>query len=142
MNKIKTPQDMFEEKQKNIERSLSQTQKSIAYFNSLNSAIALLGNKATKKNLIKWRDWFYQIWREWYLLNMKIEPKKLTKEDFIQIKEESPKAQAEQGKADEIGGEEKLKVEKEREANEAFDLETSGDSNSFSTESKLPIIKE
>ena len=113
---------MFHEKQKRIQESQSRTQRSIAFFNSVNAAISLLGNKATKKKIQEWRDWFYQEWMSWAINNIIPDETKLTKEDFIQSKIKSPKRQAEQREAEEVG-KEKEQEENEREANEVFDIQ-------------------
>lgn len=81
MNTIQAKIDQaIENKNKRIDTAIEKREKSIAYFNSINSAISLLGEKAkfggksedetVKKFLIEWRDWFYKQWQEWYLDNI------------------------------------------------------------------------
>ena len=65
------------QKQENIERAINQREKSIAFFNSVNSAIqitekSLKSPARVKKDLICWRDWFYEQWQEWYLNNLPV----------------------------------------------------------------------
>ena len=78
MTQTKTPQDMFEERQKAIKKAINQKEKGIAYFNSLNASISLLAPKLAaieggvptedmKTNIIEWRDWFYGQWQNWYI---------------------------------------------------------------------------
>lgn len=62
----KTPEHMFNIKQKNIRDRCNLKDKQIAYFNSVNAAISLLGEKATKEKIIEWRSWFYCQWEIWY----------------------------------------------------------------------------
>ena len=76
-----------------------------------------MGSSATKKKILKWRDWFYQEWQAWYLENM-IETPKLTREDFIEAQKEAPKKQAEQDLADSLE-EEKIKEEEDIKRSEA-----------------------
>lgn len=81
-------QQAIENKQRRIDRAIDIKQKSIAYFNSVNSAISLIAVIRGKKeaidtgnitnDLIKLRDWFYQQWQEWYLDS--IEPEKNNEE--------------------------------------------------------------
>ncbi len=90
MNKTKTPQDMFEEKQRNIKKQISQTQKNIAFFNATNNAIQMAladksvsgGEKKNYTELIReWREFFINEWTEWYL-----ETNELDIEDTEEIK--------------------------------------------------------
>lgn len=60
------------ERQKKIEARCNLKDKQIAYFNSVNSSIALLGKGASKKDLIEWRNWFISEWQEWYLNNVPV----------------------------------------------------------------------
>ena len=94
--KDKIIEQRMEKKQERINRAIANKEKSIAYFNSVNSAISLLGGKANKKSIIKWRDWFYKIWQEWYLENMEIEPPKLTYQEKGLIKQMQTEEKLEQ----------------------------------------------
>lgn len=64
---------MYEEKQSRIDRAINMKEKSIAYFNSVNSAISLVApykgmtEKEMKEDLIIWRNWFFEQWQEWYI---------------------------------------------------------------------------
>ena len=67
------------EKQKRIDKAIASKEKSIAYMNSVNSAIALikdnyknLDEADMKAEIVKWRDYFYQLWQEWYLSAMPV----------------------------------------------------------------------
>jgi len=122
----KTPQQMFEEKQQSIKKAIAQKEKSIAFFNSVNATIALLGNKATKKKIQTWRDWFYQEWMDWAISNIVPEPTKLTAKDFVEAKAEAPAQQAKQDLADTLE-EETIKEEEKLKQAEG--------------ESELPIIE-
>lgn len=93
----------IKEKQERINKAIASREKSIAYFNSVNSAIALVertsqarSQKELKGDIQYWRDWFYQQWQEWYLENMPIERTKLTPQDFAEAKKEAPEQQAKQ----------------------------------------------
>ena len=87
-----------EEKQQRIEKAISQRERSIAYFNSVNSAISLLGEKAkfggnkedkiVKEFLIKWRDWFYSQWRDWYMDTIPIPEPDIQAEKAEEFREE------------------------------------------------------
>jgi len=61
---------MMEQKAKNIEEAQKRKSESIAYFNSVNSAIALVGKDGSdintvKNNIIYWRDWFLAEYDKW-----------------------------------------------------------------------------
>lgn len=67
---------MMETKAKNIEEAQKRKSESIAYFNSVNSAISLLAQAKTmmssgldedsaKKFIIQWRDWFISEYEKW-----------------------------------------------------------------------------
>jgi hypothetical protein len=108
------PNKYWEERDKKIERRCSIKDKQIAYFNSVNAAINLvLGIKKSpnKDDIVKWRDWFYEEWQNWYIDNIPIEPTKVTKEDYIQAKEEAPQKQALQDVADTVIAEEEFNKE-------------------------------
>ncbi len=74
----KSIEQFIKEKNERIDKLIEKKEKSIAYFNSVNAAVALLGSKATKKKIIEWRDFFYTEWRRWYLDNIIPQPKPLT----------------------------------------------------------------
>ncbi len=65
---------MMQEKAKNIAEAQERKSESIAYFNSVNSAIALLGEfkgvsqqdlDVFRMNLVTWRDWFISEYEKW-----------------------------------------------------------------------------
>jgi len=67
------------EKQERIDKAINQREKSIAYFNSVNAAIEMYRmintdieaiDEDQHKVIVKWRDWFYSQWQEWYLATM------------------------------------------------------------------------
>jgi len=75
MDKI---QEAMELKNKRILKAINHRDKQIAYFNSVNSAISLVGENLNalkgggepeniKKNIVHWRNWFYEQWQEWYI---------------------------------------------------------------------------
>jgi len=116
------------DKQKRIDKAISSREKSIAYFNSVNSAIALVGERykqptKNKQAIIYWRDWFYDQWRDWYMEGVVVEPApKRTAADYAQAKEEAPIKQEEQNVADTLKGEE-IKIEdnfKQQDAEEEY----------------------
>jgi len=80
---------MFYEKQKRIEIRCNLKDKQIAYFNSLNAAIALLGisqAKDKKAFIKKWRDWFLEEWAEWYA--KETTPQPVSQEDALRANQE------------------------------------------------------
>jgi hypothetical protein len=52
-----------------IDKSIENKNKQIAYFNSVNSAIAR-NPEGSLKEILKWRDDFIDAWRAWSLENM------------------------------------------------------------------------
>jgi len=67
-----------EEKRREIEKRVNIKDQNIAFFNSLNSAIALIKDKNLDKNemkkmIVEWRDWFMDEWRAFYLSIMPVE---------------------------------------------------------------------
>lgn len=67
---------MMQEKAKNIEEAQKRKSESIAYFNSVNSAIAMLpfrqgtlkitaSDNGEKEFIIYWRDWFISEYEKW-----------------------------------------------------------------------------
>ena len=113
-----TPQQwdkIRKEKQSRIDKAISQREKSIAYFNSTNSAISILqGRDLTdaqlKKELLAWRIHFYELWQDWFLESMpklhwaEKQPKKAVTEEVITevVEEEGFKAEQQQEKVEEI----------------------------------------
>jgi len=89
----------IKEKQARIDKAINIREKSIAYFNSVNSALELAKFKAKKKDgnekiqqkLLEWRDWFYQQWQEWYL--DEVMPEKLITEDTDEVNADLQAAQ-------------------------------------------------
>ena len=59
----------MEEKQGRIDKAIENKNKQIAYFNSVNSAIAR-NPEGSLKDILKWRDDFIDAWRAWSLDNM------------------------------------------------------------------------
>mgnify|MGYP001612641632 CR=1 FL=1 len=125
MDNQKRIERLYKDKIQRIDRAIASKEKSIAYMNSVNSAIQVqTGNKFNWKQFVKDRNKFYELWQEWYLENMAIEPKKLTREDFIEAQEQAPESQAVQEKAEELG-EIQLKEDNEVEANKLLDFASS-----------------
>ena len=58
-----------EEKNVRIDKAIENKNKQIAYFNSVNSAIAR-NPEGSLKDILKWRDDFIDAWRAWSLDNM------------------------------------------------------------------------
>ena len=89
----------IKEKQARIDKAINIREKSIAYFNSVNSAIELAkfkakktdGNEKIQQKLLEWRNWFYQQWQEWYL--DEVIPEKLITEDTDEVNAELQVAQ-------------------------------------------------
>ena len=89
----------IKEKQARIDKAINIREKSIAYFNSVNSAIELAkfnakktdGNEKIQQKLLEWRDWFYQQWQEWYL--DEVIPEKLITEDTDEVNADLQAAQ-------------------------------------------------
>jgi len=89
----------IKEKQARIDKAINIREKSIAYFNSVNSAIELAkfkakktdGNEKIQQKLLEWRDWFYQQWQEWYL--DEVMPEKLITEDTDEVNADLQAAQ-------------------------------------------------
>lgn len=54
-----------------IEKAQDKKEESIAYFNSVNAAIELISKRMpaelsdTQKEIVFWRDWFYNEWKNW-----------------------------------------------------------------------------
>jgi hypothetical protein len=122
MSNIKTPQEMFEEKQKSIKDAINAKEKSIAYFNSVNSSIQMaLANKSLTDSgekkftdlLVEWRDWFYEKWEEWYLEKVVVV---LKPADFTKVQsqwnEKKQEAYNLKSAQDEVATEEKMAEEK------------------------------
>jgi hypothetical protein len=57
-------------KQKRIENAIDRKERGIAYFNSLNSAIAYCKQGTSIEEVLKIRDRFYQEWKNWYAINV------------------------------------------------------------------------
>ena len=68
-------------KDKRIQSFQARKDKQIAYFNSLNAAISFLNGlsesdkshlseKDYQENIMRWRDWFFEQWQNWYLDNI------------------------------------------------------------------------
>lgn len=80
--KSKTPEEMFDIKQKNIAKRGDIKDKGIAFFNSTNGAIqmaladkSLTGGKKTYAEMIdEWGNWFYERWARWYEKETTIQP--------------------------------------------------------------------
>lgn len=66
---------MMAEKAKNIEKAQERKSESIAYFNSVNSAIAMLNTRPVQiklengreltEEIVAWRDWFLDQYEKW-----------------------------------------------------------------------------
>lgn len=130
---MKTVEQMFDEKQTNINKAIkkkefrqTKTELNINFSWAVNNANAFLEEKYKGTNkgfqlIKKWYPKFIELYREWAVENIPIEPLepiKLTKEDFAKAKEEAPRSQALQDKADEleegkIKDEENTKVEEQ-----------------------------
>ncbi len=65
-NNDKIIEKRMKEKQNRIDKAIAMKEKQIAYFNSLNAAIARCPD-GTLEEIIEWRDLFLKEWREWYL---------------------------------------------------------------------------
>lgn len=66
-------------KNQRIKKAISHRDKQIAYFNSVNAAIQLcstIKNTINQSDIIKWRDWFFEQWQEWYVSNYDLEDDK------------------------------------------------------------------
>ena len=65
----------IEDKNRRIDKSIEIREKSIAFFNSVNSAIEMLkflgGEKDIKQELVAWREYFYAEWKLWHELQTK-----------------------------------------------------------------------
>jgi len=140
--KTKTPEEMFDIKQKHIAERIKVkdeqkeiTNKQIAFFNSVNAAIQMVNSgKAIKegkeqkwtKMLEDWRDWFYGRWFKWYEKETTIQP--ISFEQGIKINEEFEKKmeeaqkQTKQAQLDEVN----------RELQEAKELE----------KEEIPVVEE
>ena len=89
----------IKEKQARIDKAINIREKSIAYFNSVNSALELAkfkakktdGNEKIQQKLLEWRNWFYQQWQEWYL--DEVIPEKLITEDTDEVNADLQAAQ-------------------------------------------------
>jgi hypothetical protein len=75
LNAQPTKQDQINEavknKQDRIDKAIDIREKSIAFFNSTNSAIEMIkafGGEGLdmKKELVLWREWFYSQWETWH----------------------------------------------------------------------------
>jgi hypothetical protein len=66
---VKTIEQMYNEKQKRIDRAINAKEKSIAYMNSVNAAIARCP-EGSLEEILEWRDKFYSAWQDWYMTNM------------------------------------------------------------------------
>ena len=85
----KTIEQMYNEKQQRIDKAIDMKNRSIAYFNSVNAAISVVGiekglweqseGEQKRESLIKWRDWFYNEWKEWFLKETTPQPVDLDK---------------------------------------------------------------
>ena len=113
-----------EEKQQRIDKAISQRDKSIAYFNSVNSAISLFGEIMGEPNTIikaedlqkeikYWRDWFYSQWQEWYIESM----------PSLHWTEKTPKKAINSEIENEQAGEENFKTKEQQEKIEKVNLE-------------------
>ena len=125
----KTIEQMYDLKQKRIaeqikKKELHWNQQSLSILISwaINNANSFLKEKekGTAKGfrlIQKWYPKFIDEYRNWMIENMPSEPVKLTREDFIQAKAESPAEQAKQDLAETLGAE-KIKEEETEKANE------------------------
>jgi len=68
-----TQEEFEKQKQQRIDRAINMREKQIAYFNSVNSAIAKQKEGWDWDTFIIDRDKFIELWQEWYLEN--VEPK-------------------------------------------------------------------
>jgi len=89
----KTPEEMFDIKQKKIDARCNLKDKQIAYFNSLNAAISRCPT-GTLDEIIKWRDNFLQEWEKWYV--NETTPKPIDMEKAVKQGEEFIERQREQ----------------------------------------------
>lgn len=134
-----------EEKQKHIERAISQRERSIAYFNSVNAAIEKQKNKK-HWNWKKWekdRDRFYEAWQNWFLENMPQTPiqeikRWLSKEGEL-AKDRGEGALVEGLKEEAIKQEDK---ERNETAHDLFIEQNPPPEEVGEVEEKLPIINE
>lgn len=129
MNYEEQKQKRIEELVKKKEIRFSRTELNIEISWSINCAVASLSDTEKEKSwrkkigLIKKRyPDFIEIKRDYLLENMPLpENAKVTRQDFVKAIKEAPARQAEQERAEEVGGE-KIAEENEREANVASDL--------------------
>lgn len=109
-----------DERQKAIEDRISIKDQTIAYFNSLNSAIALIKDnyknldKDDMKEMIKeWRDWCFEEWRAFYISIMPV-LEKTTPTWAKNQPQKVVKSELANEKGEEIKEEEKTKEEIEK----------------------------
>lgn len=56
--------EAMELKNRRILKAINHRDKGIAYFNSVNASIQM---SKDKKEIIEWRNWFYENWQNWYI---------------------------------------------------------------------------
>jgi len=111
MNQDQIIEKRIKDKDDRIDRVIAIKEKSIAYFNSVNSAIAFVDALLHEKNDIetiqqeirRWRNWFYEEWQNWYQIQTK--PRTITDEGITWANEEFQKKYNQNSQLDDINRE-------------------------------------